>query len=248
MTKPFLPYGRQAIDDDDIAAVAAVLRSDALTTGPEVDRFEDALKGVTGAAYAVSCNSGTAALHLAVAGLGIGEGDHVIVPTLTFLASANCARYVDAEVTFADVDPDTGLMTAAHLAAALERAPKGKVKAVIPVHLAGQCCDMTAIAEIAARHNVAVIEDACHAIGGIAQDNTTVGSCPASIAACFSFHPVKTIATGEGGAVTTNDSRLDAAMRIIRNHGMVRQPKTPLSPEFGLGADGQPNPWYYEMP
>jgi UDP-4-amino-4,6-dideoxy-N-acetyl-beta-L-altrosamine transaminase len=248
MTDSFLPYGRQAIDDDDIAAVAAVLKSDALTTGPEVDRFEQALSQISGAAHAVSCNSGTAALHLAVAGLGIGEGDRVVVPTLTFLASANCARYAGAEVIFADVNPDTGLMEAGHLAAALERAPKGSVKAVIPVHLAGQCCDTPAIAKLATSHGIAVIEDACHAVGGIAPDNSIVGSCAASVATCFSFHPVKTVATGEGGAVTTNDAKLDSAMRTIRNHGMVRQPKEPIMPEYGLGADGQPNPWYYEMP
>src|SRR5438132_1746804 len=115
----FLPYGRQTIDDDDLAAVAAILRGDLLTSGPEVDRFETSLTVATGARHAVSCNSGTAALHLAVAGLGIGEGDHVIVPSVTFLASANCARYVDAEVTFADVDPDTGLLTAPLLEQAL---------------------------------------------------------------------------------------------------------------------------------
>ncbi|TAK99705.1 MAG: UDP-4-amino-4,6-dideoxy-N-acetyl-beta-L-altrosamine transaminase [Rhodospirillaceae bacterium] len=248
MTAPFLPYGRQAIDDDDIAAVAAVLRSDALTTGPEVDRFEQALAQVTSAAHAVSCNSGTGALHLAVAGLGIGEGDKVIVPSLTFLASANCARYVGAEVIFADVDPNTGLMGATHLEAALDRAPRGSVKAVIPVHLNGQCCDLSPIAELADRHHIAIVEDACHALGGLMPDGTKVGSCTTSIAACFSFHPVKTVATGEGGAVTTNDSKLDAAMRTLRSHGMVRQPSTPASPEFAFGPDGQANPWYYEMP
>jgi len=248
MAKPFLPYGRQTIDDDDIAAVAAVLRSEALTTGPAVDQFEQALTKVTGAAHAVSCNSGTAALHLAVAGLGIGEGDRVVVPTLTFLASANCARYVGAEVIFADVDPQTGLMNASHFEAALAAAPRGSVKAVIPVHLNGQCCDLSAIATVAARHGISIIEDACHALGGVMADTTIVGNSPYSRAACFSFHPVKTVATGEGGAVTTNDAKLDAAMRTLRSHGMVRQPETPASPELARGPDGQPNPWYYEMP
>jgi len=247
MTPPFLPYGRQTIDDDDIAAVTAVLRSDFLTSGPEVDRFEQSLTEVTGAAHAVSCSTGTAALHLAVAGLGLGEGDHVIVPSVTFLASANCARYVGAEVTFADVDPATGLLTAAHLEDAVKRA-QGKAKAVIPVHLNGQGCDVRAIADVAARHRLFIIEDACHALGGTTPDGKAVGDMGLTQAACFSFHPVKTIATGEGGAVTTNDPKLDAAMRTLRSHGMVRQPKEPLSPELGLDENGQPNPWYYEMP
>jgi UDP-4-amino-4,6-dideoxy-N-acetyl-beta-L-altrosamine transaminase len=224
-----------------------VLRADYLTSGPEVERFEQALTHVTGAAHAVSCSTGTAALHLAVAALGLGEGDHVIVPSVTFLASANCARYVGAEVTFADVDPSTGLLTAAHLEDAVKRA-QGKAKAVIPVHLNGQCCDMRAIADVAARHKLFIVEDACHALGGTTPDGATVGNAAASQAACFSFHPVKTVATGEGGAVTTNDPKLDTAMRTLRSHGMVRQPTTPLSPDLGLDANGQPNPWYYEMP
>jgi UDP-4-amino-4,6-dideoxy-N-acetyl-beta-L-altrosamine transaminase len=247
-TSAFLPYGRQTIDDDDVAAVAAVLRGDALTTGPEVDRFEQALADVTGAAHAVSCSNGTTALHLAVAALGVGEGDHVVVPSVTFLASANCARYVGADVTFADVDPDTGLLTAAHFEAAIARAPRGKVKAVIPVHLNGQCCDMPAIAQVAKRHNIAIVEDACHALGGTMADGSRVGDCAHSSAVCFSFHPVKTIATGEGGAVTTNDTALDSKMRTLRSHGMVRQPETPASPDLALDAQGNANPWYYEMP
>ena len=248
MTAPFLPYGRQTIDDEDIAAVAAVLRGEALTTGPEVDRFEAALCDVTGAPQAVSCNSGTAALHLAVAALGIKEGDRVVVPTLTFLASANCARYVGAEVVFADVNPHTGLMEAAHLEAALTQAPAGTVKATIPVHLNGQCCDLDAIAAVAKKHNIAIIEDACHALGGTYPSGGKVGSSPIIAAACFSFHPVKTVATGEGGAVTTRDAAMAATMRTLRSHGIRRGMTAPDLPEFGLAADGTPNPWYYEMP
>jgi UDP-4-amino-4,6-dideoxy-N-acetyl-beta-L-altrosamine transaminase len=244
----FLPYGRQSVDEDDIAAVAEVLRGQALTTGPEVDRFERALAEVTGAGHAVACNSGTAALHLAVAALGIGPGDHVIVPTLTFLASANCARYVGADVIFADVDPHTGLMETEHFEAAMKRAAGKPVKAAIPVHLNGQCCDMPALAAVADRLGIALIEDACHALGGVMADGSRVGACGASRAACFSFHPVKTVATGEGGAVTTNDAVMAETMRSLRSHGMRRQPQQPDVPEFGLAADGTPNPWYYEMP
>jgi UDP-4-amino-4,6-dideoxy-N-acetyl-beta-L-altrosamine transaminase len=247
MSPPFLPYGRQTIDDDDIAAVAAVLRSDALTTGPEVERFEEALAGVTGAKDVVSCSSGTAALHLAVAALGVGEGDKVIVPTLTFLATANCVRYVGAEVVFADVNPSTGLMDAEDLEDAIARAG-ASVKAAIPVHLNGQCCDMAALRAATERLGIALIEDACHAVGGIMADGSKVGACAHSRMACLSFHPVKTVATGEGGAVTTNDPALAATMRRLRSHGMQRQPQPPASPDLALAPDGTPNPWYYEMP
>ena len=247
MISPFLPYGRQTIDDDDIAAVVNVLRGDSLTTGPEIGRFEQALCETTGASHVVACNSGTAALHLAVAALGLGEGDQVIVPSLTFLASANCARYVGADLVFADIDPDTGLMGSEHIKAALSRTDKSKVKAVIPVHLNGQCCDLTAIAEAIKGRDIAIIEDACHALGGRMADDATVGNCTVSEAACFSFHPVKTIAAGEGGAVATNDPELDAAVRTLRNHGMVRQPSPPASPDLALDSAGQPNFWYYEM-
>jgi UDP-4-amino-4,6-dideoxy-N-acetyl-beta-L-altrosamine transaminase len=251
MTGTFLPYGRQTIDDDDIAAVAAVLKSDALTNGPAVDAFEHALVEVTGAGDVVACSSGTTALHLAVLGLGIQPGDQVIVPTLTFLATANCARYVGAEVVFADVDPETGLMAPRHLEDAIARTRPGAAKVAIPVHLNGQCCDMEGLKAVADRHGISLIEDACHAVGSTypapSNDRVTVGSSPASVAACLSFHPVKTIAMGEGGAVTTNDPKMAAAMRRLRSHGMERTPAQPVYPEYAQDADGSANPWFYEM-
>ena len=246
----FLPYGRHTIDESDIESVVSVLRSPALTGGPVVADFEGALANVTGAKAAVSCSSGTAALHLSMAALDLNPGDHVIVPTLTFLASANAVRYVNADVVFADVDASTGLLTPDSLREALSRAPKGSVKAAVAVHLNGQCCDMAEIAEIARSNDIAVIEDACHALGGHYVDASTssaVGSCEYSDLSCFSFHPVKTVAMGEGGAVTTNRAPFAEKMKTLRSHGMERTPDVPKAPNLARSPEGEPNPWYYEM-
>lgn len=237
MTGRFLPYGRQLIGEDDIAAVNRVLRGDLLTTGPEIPAFEAALHDVTGAAHARACSSGTSALHLALAGLGVGQGQTCIVPAITFMATANAARYCGADVVFADVDPDTGLMTPETLDDAVRRV-SGPVRAVLPVHLAGQCADMPAIAAIARRAGAVVVEDACHALGTETSDGP-VGNCAHSDAACFSFHPVKTIACGEGGAVTTNDAALAEAIDLLRAHGITRDPDA---------FEGDRNePWRHEM-
>ena len=244
-----LPYGRQVIDDDDIAAVTSVLRGDFLTTGPAAQEFEQALAGITGAREAVVCGNGTLALHLAALAAGIGPGDTAIVPSLTFLATANCVRYCGGEVLFADVDPDTALMTAQTFRDALETARRtGKrVKAVFPVHLTGQMVDMGQIHAIAADGGITVITDSCHALGSV-QNGMRAGAGRLEDMAVFSFHPVKTIAMGEGGAVTTNDPALAAHMRRLRSHGMVMRPTDPAYPEQALDEAGAPNPWYYEMP
>jgi UDP-4-amino-4,6-dideoxy-N-acetyl-beta-L-altrosamine transaminase len=251
---PFLPYGRQLIEDDDVAAVVSVLRGDMLTTGPMVEAFERAFAETVSARHAVSCSSGTAALHLATLALGLGKGDAAIVPTVTFLATANAVRYVGAEVIFADVDADTGLLTPETLEAALRRAAASglSVRAVLPVHLNGQCADMPSIQAIAKRHGLAVIEDACHVLGGgqgaAGAAQQPVGSCAYSDMAIFSLHPVKVIAAGEGGIVTTNREDLAAATVRLRNHGMVRQPEAFSSRELAFASGGTANPWYYEMP
>jgi UDP-4-amino-4,6-dideoxy-N-acetyl-beta-L-altrosamine transaminase len=242
----FLPYGRQLVDEDDIEAVAEVLRGDWLTTGPKVEAFEKALAAKLGAAHAVSCSSGTAGLHLAMMAMGLGPGDSVIVPTMTFVSTATMVSQVGAEVVFADVDPDTGLMGAAQFAEALERAGAAPVKAVIPVHLAGQCADLAEIAKLAEARGIHVVEDACHAIGS-RYDDTLVGNCRDSTMAVFSFHPVKTIAMGEGGAVTTNDPALRERLALLRNHGMIREPEAFANAELAFDAGGSPNPWYCEM-
>jgi len=231
----FLPYGHQTIEPDDIEAVAAVLRSSHLTTGPAVDRFEEALAAQVSAGGAVAVMNGTAALHAACSVAGVGEGDEVIVPAITFLATANCARYLNAEPIFADVDPDTGLL----IPEEVERLGKGATRAVILVHLNGAPADMSAIRAAAERVGAIVIEDAAHALGAVCEGGP-IGSCgPHSAMAAFSFHPVKQITTGEGGAVTTNDPELLRGLQLFRNHGMVR--------DAGEFESESPGPWYYEQ-
>jgi len=239
----FLPYGRQTIDDDDVEAVAAALRSDFLTTGPRVEEFERAFALATGAAHAVACNSGTAALHLAALSLDLGQGDAAIVPTVTFLATANVVRMTGAEVVFADVDPDTGLITPETFAAASERAAGTglKPKAAFPVHLNGQLCDMPALAAIARKNGITLVEDACHALG-----TPAIGATRNSGIACFSTHPVKAITTGEGGCITTADEALAERMRKLRSHGMTREAND--FKNSGFAVDGETRDLhYYEM-
>jgi UDP-4-amino-4,6-dideoxy-N-acetyl-beta-L-altrosamine transaminase len=233
----FLPYGRQTIEDDDVAAVADALRADFLTTGPTVEAFESAFKHKVGAEHAIAVANGTATLHLAMLALGVGEGDVCIAPSVTFLATANCARYVGAEVVFADVDPRSGLMTPETLAQALARVGDRPVKAVLPVHLRGDICDLPGLRAMAHAAGAVLVEDAPHALGSIGTFDGVehpVGDAAYSAFASFSFHPVKTLATGEGGMLTTHDARLAARARSLRGHGMVRP----------SGSD----PWWYEMP
>jgi UDP-4-amino-4,6-dideoxy-N-acetyl-beta-L-altrosamine transaminase len=237
-----LPYGRQTIEDDDIAAVNAALKSDFLTGGPLVNQYEAAFAAAVGAKHAVACNSGTAALHLAILGLDIMPCDIVIVPTLTFLATANVVRMAGAEVVFADVDPNTGLLTAETFEAAIAtKKNNGRVRAAIPVHLNGQICDLRILEQIANKHQIALVEDACHALG-----ERNVGATEHSVAACFSTHPVKAIATGEGGVVTTAEENFAARLRQLRSHGMTRTPSNFKNTDLAF-SNGTPNPWYYEM-
>ncbi|MCC6642346.1 MAG: UDP-4-amino-4,6-dideoxy-N-acetyl-beta-L-altrosamine transaminase [Deltaproteobacteria bacterium] len=248
-----LPYGRQTIEDDDVAAVADALRAEYLTTGPAVDAFEKAFAERVGASHAVACSSGTAALHLAVLALGIGPGDWVVVPSMTFLASANVARLAGAEVQFSDVDPDRGLVTEDSLREALVAAERAgrSVAAVMPVHLSGRTAPLAALSAICEPRGVPILEDACHALGtthdGVRGPAAQVGDGRYGRLAAFSFHPVKTIAVGEGGMVTTNDGELACRMRRLRSHGMVRHPAPLQDRALGLDADGTANPWYYEM-
>lgn len=245
----FLPYGRQLIEDDDIAAVTEALRGDLLTTGPYVERFESALASAVSAKHAVVCSNGTAALHMAARALGLGAGTKIVVPAITFLATASAPHLNGAEIVFADVDPETGLMRPQDLEAALDRA--GPVDAVFNVHVNGQCGDIEAIAKIARAHCAKIVDDACHAIGTafIAKDDSVsqIGSNAFSDLTVFSFHPVKTIAMGEGGAVTTNDPLIAERLLRARNHGMTRTPDDFVNTEDAFDADGTPNPWYYEL-
>lgn len=250
--KSLLPYGRHCLDEADISAVTDVLRGDWLTTGPEVPALEAEFAAAAGARFAVACSSGTAALHLAALCAGLGENDVAVVPSVTFLATANCNCLAGAEVVFADVDAETGLMGPEHLEAALARTPNRKLKAVYPVHLNGQCADLDAIRAIASEHRLTVIEDACHALGTVwrGQDGKehTVGDCARSDMTMFSFHPVKSIAAGEAGAVTTNDEALATRLARMRSHGMVRNAAEFRSRDLAFDEQGAPNPWYYEMP
>jgi UDP-4-amino-4,6-dideoxy-N-acetyl-beta-L-altrosamine transaminase len=248
MTPPprrFLPYGRQQIGDDDVAAVAQVLRGDALTTGPKVADFEQALSHATGASHVVACSSGTAALHLAAMALDLGPGDKAVVPALTFLATANVVRLTGAELVFADVDPATGLMGAQELSTALARDGSGQVKAVFPVHYAGQCAAPDKLA--AAAGDLPVVADSCHALGTAYGSGGRVGDCRHAIMETFSFHPVKIIAAGEGGVVITNDGELAQRLRRLRNHGMTRDTDSFIRDDLACDGKGEPNPWYYEM-
>jgi perosamine synthetase len=225
-----IPYGRQSIDDEDIASVAEVLRSDWLTTGPAVDRFERAVAEFTGARHAVAVSSGTAALHAAVYAVGIGSGDEVIVPPMTFAATANAVVYQGGTPIFADVDPATLLLDPAEV----ERKITARTKAIISVDYAGQPCDYGCLRTIAQRHKLALIADACHSLGGEYRGRM-VGSLADMTA--FSFHPVKHITTGEGGMITTDDASLASRLRRFRNHGISTDHR----------QRSEAGSWFYEM-
>ena len=235
-----IPYGRQNISEADIEAVVQVLRSDFLTQGPVVPEFERVVTSYCGAAYGVAVNSATSALHVACLALDVGPGDLVWTSPITFVASANCARYCGAEVDFVDIDPRTFNMSVERLAEKLEKAKKdGRLpKVVIPVHLAGQSCDMQGIGSLAKTYGFRVIEDASHAIGA-SYRGEKVGNCRYSDITVFSFHPVKIVTTAEGGMAVTNELALVKKMARLRSHGITRYPE-----EMTHSPDG---PWYYQQ-
>ncbi len=235
-----IPYGRQTITQDDINAVTEVLRSEFLTQGPVVPRFEAALAAYCGSEFAVATNSATSALHLACLALGLGPGDRVWTTPITFVATANCARYCGAKVDFVDIDPLTYNMSADRLEEKLVAASSEGClpKVVIPVHLCGQSCDMAKIHALSKKYNFSIIEDASHAIGG-KYLGKQIGGCQYSQITVFSFHPVKIITTGEGGAATTNDPLLADKMQRLRSHGITRDPAQMTTPPDG--------PWYYQQ-
>ena len=208
-----LPYGRQSVQDDDLAAVEEVLRSDWLTTGPKVAEFEEALAGVAGTVEAVAVSNGTAALHAAMFALGVGPGDEVIVPAITFVATANSVLFQGGVPVFADVEPDTLLLDPEDA----ESKITARTRAIISVDYAGQPCDYDSLREIAERLGVTLVADACHALGASYLGRPAGSLVELSV---FSFHPVKHITSGEGGAVTTDDRRLAEKMRAFRNHGI----------------------------
>lgn len=225
-----LPYGRQTIEQEDIDAVVDVLRSDWLTTGPAVDRFEQAFAAATHSRHAVAVSSGTAALHAAVFAAGVGPGDEVIVPPMTFAATANAVLFQGGTPVFADVDPDTLLLDPARVAARISK----RTRAIIAVDYAGQPCAYDELRQVSGNRGIVLIADACHSLGG-ADSGRPVGTL--ADLSTFSFHPVKHVTTGEGGMVTTADPELAAKMRAFRNHGIT-------SDHRQREARGS---WYYEM-
>jgi perosamine synthetase len=239
-----IPYGKHHIDEDDIQAVVDVLRSGLLTQGPAVESFEHAIADYVGAKYAVAVSSGTAALHLAALAAGVGPGTTLITTPITFVASANAGLYAGSQVAFADIDPETINMSPAALKVTLEANPD--TKAIVPVHFAGLPCDMPAIKALADKAGAAVIEDAAHALGATYPDGSRVGCCSHSLMTIFSFHPVKAIAAGEGGMITTNDAAVYRRLLRLRSHGINKLDDPFLLPGQAFTA-GLQNPWYYEM-
>lgn len=229
--REFIPYGRQWIDEYDIQAVIEVLKGDYLTTGPSIKKFEDKLAEYTGAKYAVAISNGTAALHAACFAADIKEGDEVITSPITFAASANCALYLGAKPVFADIDPKTYNIDPADMRRKITK----NTKAIIPVHFTGQPCDMDEILKIAREYGLVVIEDGAHALGAVYKGKKVGGI---SDMTTFSFHPVKHITTGEGGAIVTNNKNLYEKLYLFRSHGITRNDSQLIN------NDG---PWYYEQ-
>jgi UDP-4-amino-4,6-dideoxy-N-acetyl-beta-L-altrosamine transaminase len=238
--KKAIPYGRQNITQEDIKSVIETLQSDFLTQGPKIKEFEDKFSAYVGSTYAVAVTNATAALHLSVLSLGLKKGDRIITTPITFAASANCARFVGAEVWFADIDPNTYLIDINHVKKLIESKPKGFFSGIIPVDFAGLPVNIEKYRNIADRHGLWIIEDACHAPGGYYYNSKNqkqmCGSCNYSDTAVFSFHPVKHIACGEGGMVTTNSKKIYENLCLLRSHGITK-----------MNMSSNHGPWYYEM-
>lgn len=251
-----IPYGRQNITQEDIDAVVETLKSDYLTQGPKIAEFEEAFAKYIGCDYAVACANGTAALHLCALALDVKEGDRVITPPITFAASSNCIRYCGGDVDFADINSDTYLLDINKVRELLEKSPKGTYKGIVPVDFAGRAVNLEEFRKLADEYNLWIIEDACHAPGGYFIDSKGVkqncGNGKFAELAIFSFHPVKHIAAGEGGMITTNDKVLYEKLLILRTHGITKNAtEYKNSIEFAASTDDKnvtayPN-WYMEM-
>ncbi|WP_026944736.1 UDP-4-amino-4,6-dideoxy-N-acetyl-beta-L-altrosamine transaminase [Algoriphagus marincola] len=237
-----IPYGRQHITEDDIQAVVDTLKSDYLTQGPKIAEFEQAFADYVGAKYAVAVSNGTAALHLNAIALNVKPGDKVITTPITFVASANCVRYCGGEVIFGDIDPETYLLDIKHVREILEADVRREIKGIIPVNFAGRVVDMQAYRQLADEFGCWIIEDACHSPGGFFLDSdqkqVMSGSGQYADLAIFSFHPVKHIAAGEGGMITTNNEELYQKILNLRTHGIQQDPSNRIYDD---------SLWYYEM-
>jgi len=235
-----IPYGKHHITQDDIDEVVKVLKSDFITQGPKIPEFEDMICAYTGANYAIAVNSATSALHIACKALDLGKGDILWTSPITFVASANCALYCNADVDFVDIDPETYNLCPVALEQKLVQAKKyNKLpKVIIPVHLAGQSCNMEKIYELSKEYSFKIIEDASHAIGGRYKEDQ-IGNSRFSDITIFSFHPVKIITSAEGGMAITNNAKLAEKMELLRTHGITRN--------NSLMKENPDGPWYYEQ-
>jgi len=239
-----ISYGKHFIDEDDIEAVTDVLRGGNLTQGEVIEQFENAIAKYVDAKYAVAVSSGTAALHIATIAAGLGKNESLVTSPITFVASANAGLYIGSEISFVDIDEKTINMSTECLAEKL--AFNSKIKLIIPVHFAGLPCNMSKIKELADKSNAKVIEDAAHALGSTYSDGSRVGCCKNSLMTIFSFHPVKSIATGEGGMITTNDESVYRKLLRLRSHGINKLDDSFELPDQAY-KNNQRNPWYYEM-
>jgi UDP-4-amino-4,6-dideoxy-N-acetyl-beta-L-altrosamine transaminase len=261
MEKKNIPYGRQHITEEDIQAVVETLKSDYLTQGPRISEFEESFKTYVDSKYAVAVSNGTAALHLCGMALNIQPGEKVITTPITFAASANCIRYCGGEVVFSDIDPETYLLDINKVRQLLENSAKGTYKGIIPVDFAGRAVNLEEFRELADEYNLWIIEDACHAPGGFFKDSKNqkqlCGNGNFADLAIFSFHPVKHIASGEGGMITTDDKELYEKLLHLRTHGILKdESKYKNTPEFAIGLNESQIPnsesldypnWYMEM-
>jgi len=246
MSKYKIPYGRQHITQEDIDAVVKVLGSDFLTQGPKIDEFERNFARYTGAEYAVAVSNGTAALHLSLLAMGIKKGDNIITTPITFAATANAARYIGAHVYFADIDPESFVISIDAIQQLIDRHPKDFFKAIVPVDFAGYPVNTEKIRQIANQNNLLILEDACHAPGAYFIDSQgnkqKAGNGIYSHTTAFSFHPVKHIAAGEGGMITTNDKNLYKKLRALRTHGISKE-----NMQYKILSKEEQGEWYYEM-
>ena len=250
MDNKVIPYGRQEITDEDINAVISTLKSDYLTQGPKINEFEIAFANYIGSKYAVAVSNGTAALHLCALSIGIKKGDKVITSPITFSASANCIRYCGAQVVFVDIDPKTYLLDLDKVEQILEKS-NGDIKGIIPVDFAGRSCDYERLKHIAKKFNLWIIEDSCHSPGGYFFDKKNIkqncGNGIFSDLSIFSFHPVKHIATGEGGMITTNSKKLYNKLKNLRTHGITKNKEFFENSSTLAGGKNTYPDWYMEM-
>lgn len=242
MLKRFLPYSRQTISEDDVKNVVKVLKSDFITQGPNINKFEKEFAKYVGAKYAVSCATGTAALHLSCLALGLDNKSSLATSSITFVASANCAEFLGAKVYLTDIDKDTYCMCPTSLENILK---KNKIDVVVPVHMCGHSSDMKKILKLKKKYKFKIIEDSCHSLGG-KYNNYKIGSCKYADISTFSFHPVKPITTGEGGMITTNNKEIYQKLLIYRTHGIIKD-QAKFQNKKNAFENKVVNRWYYEM-